>query len=157
MNMKGYKILKIQDKPLRDKHKQWEIVEEALNNYKSVGQVRFYAVDPDDNEFILEGVIFDEAKKCWIDCDDKMELSREYKEAFIQYSAKKLLTKNHTCQFAMFAKEIAYENLAMKIDLDEVMTLLECYGYVVKRATDLDKQKVLEKADKRKKRRNRKK
>jgi len=119
--------------------KQMDVILEAMNNHKSVGQVRFLALDVNDNEIIIEGIIFDEELDVWKDINDSMEFSHNWEEAFIEYASKILLTNNLTCRYAFFGKIIEEENLAIPIDLEKVKILLECYGYIVNRLSERDK------------------
>ena len=123
--------------------KTFEVIKESLDGFKDIGQVKFYALDPNDTQIIMSGVRFDEEIGVWIDVDDGMEYSENWDHAFTQYAAKILFKHNITCRFAIFGREIKEHNLAYQVDIEKVIELLECYGYVVKRATDLDRQKAI--------------
>lgn len=122
---------------------QWAVIDEALAEGKSIGQVRFMGLDVDDTQIILDGVIYDERLGLWVDIVDRREYAADYNRAFVNYGARVLKDKNITCKYAMFGKLLKGKNeiMAMPIDLEQIKEVLECDGYVVNRLTDVDKQK----------------
>ena len=124
----------------------FEVIEEALAEGKSIGQVRFYGLDVDDNQIILDGVIYDEESGWWVDAIDRMEYSEDWKRAFVNYGARVLTDKKITCRFALYG-DIKKDGswLAYQLDPEQIKEVLECYGYVVRRLTDLDKNKEKQK------------
>ncbi len=135
-----YKYVKIKNATLKDGSKQHKIIDEALESGKSVGQVKFYAVDNYDNEYILNGMIFDEKKKLWIEIDTNDEVSDNWNDALVFYAGKMLVIKQLTCKFAVFGKEITTEMIAKEVPLDEVIELCESQGFKISRITEKEKE-----------------